>query len=280
MAADESVLRRAVSDGVLWLTKDDPQRSNGISLVMAAALKDALDSIGGARAVVIDAADGFHGSAALVGEMADDPSTLAEADFHRITQIGRDLGALIADLPIPVIGVASAGALGGGLELLMRTDFLFCTHAARFKLPEAAFGFVAAWGGSQFGSRQMPFRRAQELLLLAQTFNGQEAEASGLVTKSFTNATALDRHVHATLARLRTISPNAFAQTKRSLAARWEGGIAHGLAVEAECEIRSMNSGDFVNGLKAAARRKAFDFVTGEIVEKAGPDAALPKSEG
>ena len=269
--ADKIVLRRATVDGVLWLTKVDPSRSNGLSLAMVGALEQALDSCGDVRALVIDAADGFHGPAVLVTEMAEDPATLGTDDYQRIVAIGRQLGDRIASLPIPVIGIVRAGALGGGLELLMRADFLFCTDRSRFKLPEAAFGFVAAWGGSQWSSRQMPFRRAQELLLLARTFGGREAEEAGLVTRSFAADEALDAHVEETLARLRCISPAAFRETKRSLAARWDGPLAHGLAVEADCQMRSMVSGDFVEGMAAAASRSDYDFVAKRVVTRRSP---------
>lgn len=266
---ERDVLKREVRDGVVWLTKDDPDTGNGMSLAMVDALEDALTSLGDARALVIDAAgNGFHSSAVLVGELSQTNADLGEADFARIVAIGRHLGDMLAALPIPVIGIARGGALGGGLELLMRSDFLFCTDDARFKLPEAAFGFVAAWGGTQYGARQMSFRRAQEFLLLGETFDGRAAEACGLVTRSFPTALALMAHVDRLIERLRAISPASFRETKRCLWAAWHASLTAGLDVEAEAQTTAMRSGDYEPGMAAAANRRAYDYVAREEIEK------------
>ena len=267
--SEHAILTRIDRDGVVWLVKNDPERKNGMSLAMVDAFAVELEVLADAKALVIDAGgDGFHSSAILVSELRPDPSQLSEQDFARISAIGRNLGEKLASLPIPVIGIARAGALGGGLELLMRCDFLFCLDGARFKLPEAAFGFVAAWGGTQYGARQMPFRQAQEFLLLGEAIDGRRAAEIGLVTRSFATSGAIDRHVEATLRRLRRISPTAFRYTKAALWAGWHKTLSEGLDFEAVCEAETMRCGDYVMGMAAAAAHREFDYVAGCQVDK------------
>lgn len=263
------VLRRETRDGVLWLTKDDTATNNGISLAMADALLDALGEAAGGdtRAVVIDAAGkGFHGGAAMLEEIKPSLADLGDADCERLILAGRALGRAIADLPIPVIGIARRGAAGGGMELLTRCDFLFCLDRAKFGVPEVTLGFVAAWGGVQWGGRQLPFRRAQEWLLTGEMIDGRMAADWGLVTRSFADMDALDAHVEALLAKLRRCSPAAFRWTKRLLAATWEGSPADCEEIEMEAERETMRSRDFVEGFAAMRRGEAYDFVAGRPV--------------
>ena len=176
--------------------ENNPQDNYGMSLAMLKAMGEALDSAKIApaiRAVVIEAGGrGFHAGAVAVTELQPRLEDLDREDFQRLVKMGHKLGNQIAALPIPVIGIARGGALGGGLELLLRSDFLYCLDGARFSFPEVTLGFVAAWGGTQLAARLMPFRRAQEMLLLGESINGIQAAEFGLVTASFATAELLD----------------------------------------------------------------------------------------
>jgi enoyl-CoA hydratase/carnithine racemase len=268
------VLKAERRDGVLWLIKSDPKTNNGISLAMADALTGVLTAArddASIRAVVIDAeGSGFHNAAVMVTEIKPNLADLTPEDFETIAAAGHRLGGLIAALPMPVIGVVRSGALGGGLELLLRSDLLYCTHASRFKLPEVNFGFVAAWGGTQWAGRQMSYRKAQEFLLLGETMSGRDAEESGLVTRSFADVGALDRHVAHVLDRLRLCAPGSLRGTKQCLRAVWEGSWQEGEAVEHREELKAMATGDFVRALAALEGRNDFDYVAGKPRPKGG----------
>src|SRR5438552_2971168 len=162
-------LRADTRDGALWLTKVNADAGYGVSLDMITALEAVLDDVsrsGSVRAVVIDAdGDAVHNGAVMVTELRADMTELTREDFQRVVETGHRLGRAIAQLPVPVIGIARGGAAGGGLELLLRSDFIYCLDTAQFSLPEVTFGFVPGWGGTQWAARLMPFRRAQEMLL-------------------------------------------------------------------------------------------------------------------
>ena len=263
-------LRAHVSDdGVLMLTKVNAEADYGISMRMLNALRTILADLrtdASIRAVVIDAeGEAMQGGAVLVGEIKPSIKDLSREDFAEIVVLGQNLGRAIADLPIPVIGVARGGIIGGGLELMMRTDFAFCTDQAQFSFPEVTVGFVAAWGGTSRGGRYMPFRKAQEMLLTGLPIDGKRAEEYGLVTRSFTDSTALDTHLAGLLDHLRHCSPESFRWTKHCLAAIWEGHLSDGEQVELKAEVETMVSGDFVKGLAAYGRGHFFDFSSNAI---------------
>lgn len=259
-----AALRVELKDGVLWLTKTNPECGFGISGAMIEALRAALGRARtepGVRAVVIDAEEGFHAGATVFLEIRPDWSQFEENDFHFVMELGHRLGQTIADLPIPVISVAAKGALGGGLELMCRSDFVYCTDDAQFTLPEVTAGLIPGWGGTQWVGRLMPHRKAQEFMLLGEPIDGRAAEECGLVTRSFADREALYAHVDRVLARLRRCAPDGFQWTKASLAAIWGGPLAHGVAVGKAGSMTVKNNRTFVKALGARLSGKAFDFV-------------------
>jgi len=253
-------------DGVTFLTKVNAEANFGMTLAMLSAMTEALEAARGddtVRAIVIDAAgNGFHAGAVAITELKPSLTDLSRADFEHLVEMGHALGRRIANLPVPVIGIARGGALGGGLELLLRSDFLYCLDSARFSFPEVTLGFVAAWGGTQLTPRLMPFRKAQEFLLLGEAVDGRAAEAYGLVTRSFADEAALRSHVEEVLDRLRLCSPHSLRWTKQCLQSVWEGPLAHGERVEILAEAETMVTGDFHKGLAALLAGAKHDYVS------------------
>lgn len=258
---------RLSEDGVLWLTKVNADVGYGISMRMLSALQAIFtglkddDSI---RAIVIDAPDNAHqNGAVMVGEIKPKLSDLSREDFSEIVSIGHGLGDLIAEADVPVVSIARGGALGGGFELMLRSDFIFCTDKAEFCLPEVTVGFIAAWGGTQMAGRLMPYRKAQELLLTGRPISGAQAEEYGLVTRSFADSGALQQHVDDLLQHFRHCSPASFRWTKQCLAAIWKGDISIGKETEREAQVETMEGGDFLRALGAYSQGSYFDFVSG-----------------
>ncbi|MGD9812563.1 MAG: enoyl-CoA hydratase/isomerase family protein [Sphingobium sp.] len=267
MVDDVRELDVHVDDGVMYLTKQNAHTNYGISIAVCNALNAAFDRAAdddSIRAVVVDAGGrGFHRGAVMVVELKPSLDDLDDADFRDLVDRGQRLGRKIAALPKPVIGIAKTGALGGGLEQLLRCDFVFTLDDASFSFPEVSLGFVAAWGGTQWGGRMMPFRRAQEFLLLGEAISGKDAVAHGLVTQSFATEDALAQHVAAVLKRLEYCSPASFAQTKRCLAATWEGPLRHGEDIEIEAEASAMGAGDFRKAYSAWREGHVYNYVLG-----------------
>ena len=267
-----------IEDGIMRLIKNNPESGYGISLTMWGALMEAVDRATrdpAIRAVVIDAGgSGFHHGAVMAAELQGSLEALSANDFRDLVERGQALGRAIAALPKPVVGIARAGGLGGGLELLLRADFIYTLDHARFSFPEVTLGFVAAWGGTQWGGRMMAFRSAQEMLLLGDKVSGLDAVRTGLVTRSFANADALDAHVETVLSRLEYCSPASFAQTKACLAATWDGPLEYGERIELEAEIGAMGTGDFRKAHSARVNGSAYNFYREAAVKGRIPSPA------
>lgn len=267
----EAHIREELDNGVLRLTKTNTDTRQGISMSVLAGLGAAMDRARddrSIRCIIIDAAgDGFHNGAVMLGEMGIDWPDLTRKDYRRIIDLGHGLGRNMASLDIPIIGIAAAGALGGGLELLCRCDLVYTTHDARFSFPEVTLGLVAGWGGTQWAARLVPFRKAQEFLLLGEEIDGRTAEDWGLVTRAFADRAAIDAHVAKVMTRLSRCAPVSLRWHKECLRALWQKSLTEGEAVEAVAVVEAMNTRTWFGPTAAFFEGKGWDYTRGEAIE-------------
>lgn len=272
--ADHSVLETQTSDGVLWLTKQNPHDNFGMSLALLEAMGKALDAVqedSTIRGVVIDAGGrGFHAGAVAATELQPRLEDLGRNDFKRLVDISM-LHSWVKKLlscRFPSLASSVAAHSAAAWNCYYAVILYTAWYQARFSFPEVTLGFVAAWGGTQISARLLPFRRAQEMLLLGEAINGQQAEEYGLVTRSFADTDALDTHITTVLARLRLCSPASMRWAKECLTAAWDGSLELGLEKELEAETEAMASGDFLKGLSALREGANFDYAAGKAVAK------------
>lgn len=83
----------------------------------------------------------------------------------------------------PVIAAVNGLALGGGTEFVLGSDLVVAADSAKFGLPEAKRGLIAAAGGVVRTHRQIPLRRALELALIGDPIDAQTAYDWGLINR-------------------------------------------------------------------------------------------------
>jgi enoyl-CoA hydratase len=83
----------------------------------------------------------------------------------------------------PIIAAVNGYALAGGLEMILGTDIRVAAEHARFGLTEPRWALLAAGGGNVRLSRQIPFARAMEMLLIGDQIDAATALEYGLINR-------------------------------------------------------------------------------------------------
>ena len=94
----------------------------------------------------------------------------------------------VSQIQKPIISAVNGFALGGGCEIAMMADILYCSVSATFGQPEIKLGVIPGAGGSQRLRRAIGKSRAMELILTGKDFSGKEAGEWGLAARVFESA--------------------------------------------------------------------------------------------
>ncbi len=168
----------SVDDGIMVVTINRPKAKNSINLAVAkgiAAAMDELDSNDEIRAAILTGADntfcaGMDLKAFVSGEMPVLP--------------GRGFAGLVEAPPKkPLIAAVEGFALAGGFELAITCDLVVTSREAKFGIPEAKRGLVAAAGGLMRLPKQIPPRIAMEMAMTGDFIDAQRAYELGLVNR-------------------------------------------------------------------------------------------------
>ena len=132
----------------------------------------------------------------------------------------------------PIIAAVSGFALGGGCELAMMCDILYCTSSATFGQPEIKLGVVPGAGGSQRLTRAIGKSKAMELILTGENFSGKEAGEWGLAAKVFENKDELVEGAITTAGKIASYSRIAIVACKEVVNKSQELSLREGVEFE------------------------------------------------
>lgn len=149
---------------------------------------------------------------------------------------GKDFIEMWSDLVItvkkPIIAAVNGYALGGGCELAMMADILYCSSTSTFGQPEIKLGVTPGAGGSQRLTAAIGKSRAMELILTGDTFTGKQAGEWGLAAKVFeTPAKCLDGAL-ATAEKIASYSQIAVKACKEVVNKSQDLGLREGVEFE------------------------------------------------
>lgn len=183
-------------DGVIEVTINRPEARNAMTMAAAVAIAEAMDRLDaepGLRCAILTGAGGtFCAGMDLKGFLKGEMPVAGDRGF----------GGLTSWTPKkPVIAAVDGYALAGGMELALACDMIVANEDAKFGIPEAKRGLVAAGGGVVQLPRLLPRPLAMELALTGDPIDARRAHELGLVNR-ITPGPAIDaaRDLAATIA--------------------------------------------------------------------------------
>jgi enoyl-CoA hydratase len=159
----------------------------------------------------------------------------------------------------PVIAAVAGYALGGGCEMAMMCDLIYCAENAQFGQPEIKLGTLPGAGGTQRLPRAVGKAKAMDMCLTGRLMDAQEAERCGLVARIFPT----DKLVEEALAAAQIIASYSLPvvmMVKESVNRAHESSLAEGLLFERRVFHASFALEDQKEGMAAFAEKRKPEF--------------------
>jgi enoyl-CoA hydratase len=186
----------AERDGSIgWLTLNNPERHNAISLEMWQGLGDALEAFqhdAEVRVVVLKGAgEQAFASGADISEFDRERANAEQR--QRYGEISARGNRWLAQFDKPLLAMIRGYCLGGGLAVALQADVRFATHQSRFAIPAGKLGLGYEYPGVAALARLVGPSTARDILFTARTFEAAEALQMGLVNFLVEDAQLLAR---------------------------------------------------------------------------------------
>lgn len=250
-------LRVTVADRVALLTLNRPERRNAYTAEMGALLNRAyreFDDDDGVRAIVLTGAgDAFCAGAdfSTAAGPFDAPST--EIEF---TASPTDPAAF--ELRTPVIAAVNGHAIGIGLTIALQADIRIMATDAKYSVAQVRRGVIpdcmAHWTLPHLAGGAV----AAELLLTGRTFDGAEAVAMGIASRSVPGDRVLGDAMTVARDIADNVAPMSAALSKRLLWDTMTKGYTPRQVADLETRLhhRVMGSADAREGVEAFLQRR------------------------
>ena len=180
----EKMLSR-VKDGVGYITFNNPEKHNAVSIEMWDALEQILDRFRSSKDIRVIVLNGAGGKAFVSGadiSKFDKERSSKEAvlSYNKRTQ---KVYENLETFPKPTIAMIDGYCIGGGLNLAVCCDIRICSEKSKFAMPAAKLSL-----GYPFSSIKRLFDvmgpgMAKHFMFTAEKISASEALACGLVQK-------------------------------------------------------------------------------------------------
>jgi enoyl-CoA hydratase len=180
----EKILARK-AEGIGWLTFNQPERRNAISLLMWDAVTIAIEDFASDAAVRVVVMSGAGGKAFASGaDISEFEKTRADADAERAyaRRSGR-ARELLAGLEVPLIAMIQGYCIGGGMATALQADLRIASADSRFGIPAARLGVSYGYAALERLTALAGPALAKEIMFLGRHYTAEQALAMRLVNQ-------------------------------------------------------------------------------------------------
>lgn len=254
------VLLDCPEPGICVLTLASPATRNSLSLDMLNGLRAGLKAVeaDASAKVAIVAAQGpafcaGHDLKELAAHRADADG--GRAFFALTMQTCSDLMQAIVACPKPVIAAVQATATAAGCQLVATCDLAVAADTASFCTPGVNIGLFCSTPMVAL-SRNIPRKRAMEMLLLGEMLPAEEAASWGLINRAVPREDVLPEAL--ALARAIAEKPMATLATgKRAFYAQIEQPLSEAYDFAAQVMVENMLHAEAEEGICAFIEKRS-----------------------
>jgi enoyl-CoA hydratase/carnithine racemase len=247
---ERRVLFDVADTGVATITLNEPSTRNALSSEvldgLIAAFERARDDDDVRAVVLASSHDTVFSSGANLGGFAGDvPLVHKHFGSERFVSLFRLIGALGK----PTLCAASGHVLAGALGIALACDLIVAKDSATFGTPEinvGAFPFMIM----AFIYRNVPRKKANELLLLGERWSAEQALAAGIVNK-VVPAEEFDAAVNEWAVKLASKSPVIMRLGKEAMRRQMDMGLDDALDYLRAQLTLALSTEDIVEGVTA-----------------------------
>jgi 2-(1,2-epoxy-1,2-dihydrophenyl)acetyl-CoA isomerase len=248
------------ADGAIArITLNRPDRLNSFTVQMHEELRDALESLGDARVVVLTGAGRGFCAGQDLNDRAVAPGQAVDLG-ETVEQCWNPLIRTLTSLPQPVIARVNGVAAGAGANIALACDIVVAAKSARFIQSFSAIGLIPDSGGTWALPRLVGQARALGLALSGEPLPAEKAEAWGLVWKAVDDD-ALDSEVNAIAEKLAALPPLGLAAIKDMIRSSWQYSLEEELERQAGAMRRLGLTEDYREGVAAFLEKRPPKFV-------------------
>ena len=253
---DFETITLEIADGVALVRINRPKALNALNNRVMREIVDALVPLDDDPAVgcfVLTGNERAFAAGADIKEMA--PKSYTDVLQENMFAGWDDFVALRT----PKIAAVAGYALGGGCEVAMMCDMIFCSESAQFGQPEIKIGVMPGMGGSQRMTRAVGKAKAMDMVLTGRMMDAAEAERAGLVARVIADDALVDE----TMLAARTIAGfgrNAVLLAREAVNRSFDTPLAEGLLFERRAFHSLFATDDQKEGMAAFMEKRPAKF--------------------
>ncbi len=174
--------------------------------------------------------------------------------------LGQRVTCLLENLSIPTLAAVNGFALGGGLEIALSCDFIFCSDNAKLGLPEVKLGLIPGFGGTQRLAAKIGAHRAKKIIFSAEMLDAKQAYDWGISLANYESKQALLAAAFHYFDQVKQNSPYAISLAKKSVHFSLETQLQQGLKNELNDFFQAYQSSEAQEGLSAFVEKRKANF--------------------
>ncbi|MBI2764946.1 MAG: enoyl-CoA hydratase/isomerase family protein [Chloroflexi bacterium] len=246
-----------VDGSIGWLTFNQPERRNAMSMAMWQGMGDALEAFQNDEDVRVVVMRGAGGKAFVSG------ADISEFDAHRASADQKHVyGAATAhgnrwlrQLDKPLVAMIQGFCIGGGLAIALSADVRIATPESVFGIPAARLGLGYDYGGAAALARLVGPSVARDIFFSARFLPADEALRTGLINR-IVPVNELETEVRHYAAKIAANAPLTVRAAKVALR-EWERDPADRDLEHVEALVNAcFDSEDYKEGRRAFAAKR------------------------